>query len=320
MPDGGERWELRRGEEGWPPSLESLEQPPDVIYGMGDRATLTNSCLSVIGARRATPYGLAAARLAGRVAAESGITLVSGGALGCDAASARAALDAGGTTIVVSGTGADKVYPRSSEDVFARARTHGAVISLEPWGAPPKRYTFPRRNPIIAALSQSTVICEAGRHSGTFSTAMAAAQMGRDLYVIPGSIFSPESMGANQLIADGAYIIPSEMDLEQRISLDYGVLRMVREGVPRTEGRIVSALISEPTRADDLARFLGESVVGILGALADYESKGMVRRLPDGRFSLTESAYLAHDRMVRRHGDELAQDGGGGASCQTIGG
>ena len=144
--------------------------------------------------------------------------------------------------------------------------------------------------------------------------------MGRDLYVIPGSIFSPESMGANQLIADGAYIIPSEMDLEQRIALDYGVLRMAREGVPRTEGRIVSALVSEPTRADDLARYLGESVIGILGALSDYESKGMVRRLPDGRFSLTESAYLAHDRMVRRHGDELAQADGRGGSCQTTGG
>ncbi len=300
-------WDLRRGAEGWPSSLEDLEKPPSVIHGIGSPKVLSEKCISIIGARKATPYGLAVARLAGRVAAECGIVVVSGGAMGCDSAAARGALDAGGSTVVVTGTGADMVYPESSADVFARARQQGAVIALEPWGQTARRFAFPKRNQIIAALSQSVVICEAGLRSGTFSTAMAAEQLGRDLYAVPGSIFSPESMGANQLISEGAYVIASELDLEQRISLDYGILRMIREGRPAPEGRILSALISEPVRPDDLARYLEGDILDVLKALADYESRGVVTRLADGRYSLTKEAYLAHEQMMERHGDEISR-------------
>lgn len=313
----GDRWVLTKGDGAWPQALNDLEDPPERVFGIGSRDVLRESCISIIGARRASPYGLSVARLAGRVAAECGIVVVTGGAMGCDVTAARAALDAGGKTIVVTGTGADVTYPRSSEDVFARAVTQGAVVSLENWGQTPRRYAFPKRNRIIAALSQSILICEAGLRSGTFSTALAAGQMGRDLYAVPGSIFSPESMGANQLIAEGAHIIASEIDLEQRISLDFGMLRMVGEGVPRQEGRILSALMSEPTRPDDLARYLAEPVTSILVALSDYEGAGMVKRLPDGRYSLSESAYLARDRMVGHHEKERIgkpdQEGNGDA-------
>ncbi|WP_328585288.1 DNA-processing protein DprA [Olsenella massiliensis] len=219
---------------------------------------------------------------------------------------------AGGRTIIVAGTGADVTYPQSSRDIFLEAPDQGAVVSLEPWGQAPRRYAFPKRNRVIAALSQSLIICEAGLRSGTFSTAVAADDLGRDLYVVPGSIFSPESMGANRLIADGACVIASEMDLEQRIALDYGVLRMVREGARRSEGRLLAALVSEPTRPDDLARYLQQGIVQVLGALADYESRGVVRRLPDGRFSLTETAYLAHGTMGASHDAEPANAGGEG--------
>ena len=313
----GDRWVLMRGDRAWPQTLDDLEDPPERIFGIGSRDVLRESCISIIGARRASPYGLSVARLAGRVAAECGIVVVTGGAMGCDVTAARAALDAGGKTIVVAGTGADVAYPRSSEDVFARATAQGAVVSIEDWGQTPRRYAFPKRNRIIAALSQSILICEAGLRSGTFSTALAAGQMGRDLYAVPGSIFSPESMGANQLIAEGAHIIASEIDLEQRISLDFGMLRMVGEGVPRQEGRILSALMSEPTRPDDLARYLAEPVTSILVALSDYEGAGMVKRLPDGRYSLSESAYLARDKMVGHHEKERIgrpdQEGNGDA-------
>ena len=313
----GDRWVLTKGDGAWPQALDDLEDPPEWVFGIGSRDVLHESCISIIGARRASPYGLSVARLAGRVAAECGIVVVTGGAMGCDVTAARAALDAGGKTIVVTGTGADVTYPRSSEDVFARAVTQGAVVSLENWGQTPRRYAFPKRNRIIAALSQSILICEAGLRSGTFSTALAAGQMGRDLYAVPGSIFSPESMGANQLIAEGAHIIASEIDLEQRISLDFGMLRMVGEGVPRQEGRILSALMREPTRPDDLARYLAEPVTSILVALSDYEGAGMVKRLPDGRYSLSESAYLARDRMVGHHEKERIgrpdQEGNGDA-------
>ncbi len=302
-----QHWELTRGDALYPTALEDLPDPPQRLYGLGNPEVLSERSLSIIGARKATPYGLAAASLGGRVAAECDVVVVSGGAMGCDAAASRAALDAGGKTVVVSGCGADVVYPRSSSDVYERAvKTGGAVVSLQPWGAQPQRWAFPKRNRIIAALSQSVLICEAGVRSGTFSTALAADQIGRDLYVIPGSIFSAESAGANQLIVDGAYIIASEVDLEQRIAFDYGVLRMLRDGDTRPEGRILSSLISEPMRADDLARHLGEPVHRTLSALADYEARGVVMRLPDGRFSLSEAAYSAHGRMLVRHGAELS--------------
>ena len=293
-----ERWELARDDEGYPPALLDLPDPPQRLYGLGDAGALSRPCLSVIGARRATPYGLAAARLAGRVAAQSDVVVVSGGAMGCDAAAARAALDAGGPTVVVSGCGADLVYPSSSSDVFARApREGGAVVSLEPWGSPPRRYAFPKRNRVIAGLSRCIFIAEAGERSGTLGTALVADQIGRGLYAVPGSIFSPESAGANQLISEGAGIICSERDLELRISMDYGALRLVGEEPSRIEGRLLSALVGEPLRADDLARHLGEPVTGVLCALADYESRGIVERLRDGRYSLSSEAYLTQARM-----------------------
>ena len=200
----GPRWELELGGEGYPQSLVELQNPPEVLRGIGDREVLSGPCLAVIGARRATPYGIAAAELAGRVAAECGVTVVSGGAMGCDYAAGMAAAAAGGRTIVVAGTGADVPYPASSTPVFQAAVDSGAVVSLERWGQTPRRYAFPRRNAVVAALCKVLVITEAGQVSGTMSTADAALELGRTLYAIPGSIFSPNSSGTNRLAAEGA--------------------------------------------------------------------------------------------------------------------
>jgi DNA processing protein len=286
-------WELHPDDECYPASVRDLEHPPKIIYGRGNPEILANMGLGVIGARRATPYGLAVASMAGRIAAESGITLVSGGAMGCDAAAARGALDAGGKTIVVSGVGADTVYPRTSRDVFERAvKQDGVVIALVPWGQTPRKGCFPQRNIIIAALSRALLICEAGLRSGTSSTAAAAAEMGREIYAAPGSIFSPESQGANALIRDGGSIVCSEADLEMLISRDFGVLRLVQEQVATPRNRLVSALVASPMRADDLAHSLGEEPLAVLRYLADYEASGMVTRLPDGRYAPTKEALL----------------------------
>lgn len=313
-----ERVILRRGGEGYPPRLLDLPEPPERLYVRGDPNALLQESVSVIGARKATPYGIAASRLAGRVAAECDLTLVSGGAMGCDSAAARGALDAGGRTVVVSGCGANRVYPRSSEDVFERAVAQGgAVVSLEGWDNPPRRYSFPKRNPVIAALSRAVFIAEAGERSGTLGTALAAEQVGRDLYVVPGSIFSPTSQGANQLIADGAYVITSERDLEARISLDYDVVRAsAGDGDGRPMGRVLSALLGEPMRADDLARHLDAPVLDVIRCVSDYEARGVVERMPDGRFSLSAEAYLARERTHVPDGQGtlgLAMEGDAGA-------
>lgn len=287
------RWEIGPHDDEYPQAVKALEKPPTVLHGVGDVSVLNTMCLAVIGARKATPYGISAAYMAGRIAAESGITLVSGGAMGCDAAALRGALDAGGRTIVVSGVGADCVYPKSSSDVFTRCpRQRGAVIALAPWGAPVQRFAFLERNTIIAALSKAVLVSEAGQHSGTTSTALAATELGREVYAIPGSIFSPESRGANELIRDGAHIVCSEQDLEMLISQDYGVLRLVQDELATPRGRVLSALIASPMRADDLANHLGYEPLEMLRILAEHEVSGAVVRLPDGRYAPTQQTLL----------------------------
>ena len=287
------RWELTPADEAYPESLRKLEDAPERLYGLGSPEVLSTMCLAVVGARKATPYGLAIAAMAGRIAAESGITLVSGGALGCDTSAARGALDAGGKTIVVSGAGADRIYPASSADVFHRAVAEGgAVIAQVPWGTSPMPFAFPRRNRIISGLSTAVLVCEAGQRSGTTSTALAAIEQGREVYAAPGSIFSPRSQGANSLIRDGAHIITCESDLEMLISRDFGVLRLVHEQLPTPRGRVLSALIASPMRADDLAAQLGEEPIKILRILAEYEVRGVVEMLVDGRYSPTKETLM----------------------------
>ncbi len=294
VPEGDGRWELTSEDEAFPESVRDLEDLPKVLYGMGSREVLQTRCLAIIGARRATPYGLAVAEMAGRVAAECGITVVSGGALGCDAAALRGAQRAGGATIVVPGTGVDQIYPKSSTDVFEGALKHGCVVGLERWGTPPSRYGFPKRNRLIAALAEALLVTEAGERSGTSSTAAFAIDLNRTLYSVPGCIFSPESVGANKLIVDGALPIVSEEDLEMRISLDFGVMRLVGGGAQRRDlDMVVSALAAMPMRPDDLANRLGKSALSTLRKLAELEASGFVTRLPDGRYAPSRKAFLA---------------------------
>lgn len=293
-------WEIRRGEKGWPPAFEELAQPPEVIYGRGNPEALLGLGVAVVGARRATPYGLAIAQMAARVAAECGAAVISGGAMGCDHAAATGALRAGGTSVIVSGTGADVVYPTSSEDIFSGSLANGgAVISAEPWGTRPRRWAFPKRNALVAALGRVLVVTEAGVRSGTLSTADAAAELGRAVYAIPGSIFSPTSVGTNRLIAEGARAIPDERSLELSLSLDLGVARLPVGGERGPMGPVLSALMASPARPDELAAQLGEDVLALLRTLTDYEARGIVERCADGRYSPSRSWLLGQNGRVR---------------------
>ena len=279
----------------YPPMLRELANPPALLHGRGDPSCLSEKCISIVGARRASPYGLAIAKIAGRVAAECGVVVVSGGAMGCDAAAARAAIAAGGKTVVVSGVGADLVYPSTSQDVYDGAiESGGAVISAEPWGQAPRRWAFPKRNAIIAALSKVLVVTEAGQRSGTMSTADMAIELDRIIYAIPGPIFSPNSWGTNSLANEGGRVIPDESSLEMAISMDYGVMRFASEqsGLSEGMGPVMSALLACPMRPDDLAHALGVEVLSVLRTLTDYEARDFVTRLPDGRYSPSEGFLL----------------------------
>lgn len=288
-------WELRVDDPRYPPMMRDLANPPEVIRGRGDPESLSLPSLSVVGSRRPTPYGKAIARMTGGVAAAGNVCVVSGGAMGCDAEAGRACLAAGGVHVVVSGCGADQVYPSSSADVYERALAcGGAVISAERWGAGPRRYAFPKRNALIAALSKCLVVTEAGSRSGTMSTADAALELGRTVYAIPGSIFSPLSAGTNSLIAEGARIIPDKASLELAISLDYGFLLLREQGRPAQEDALMASLVASPARPDELARELGMQVVECLSALTEREANGQAERLPDGRYCASAAYLMGH--------------------------
>lgn len=293
MGHAGARWSVRRGDGRYPPMLEDLPNPPERLNGVGDPDSLLTPCISIVGARRATPYGLSVAEMAGRVAAECGLTVVSGGAAGCDCAAARGALGAGGRSVVVSGCGADVIYPQSSRDVFERAvSSGGAVVSMEAWGQGPRRWAFPKRNAVIAALSQVLLVTEAGLRSGTMSTASTAVDLDRIVYAVPGSIFSRNSSGTNRLISEGARVMPDEHAISVSIALDYGLARIGPCGTRGKVGPVMSALVASPSRPDELALRLNEDVLTLMRTLAEYEARGIVERLPDGRYSPTRAFFL----------------------------
>lgn len=288
-----EKWEITTEDEDYPQELLLLNHPPEVLYGMGDRSVLRMPCLSIIGARKATPYGMAIAEMSGRCAADNNIVVVSGGALGCDYMAGMAALNAGGKTIVVAGCGADVTYPTTSNELFEAARGgQGAVISLDKWNTPPRRYAFPRRNAVIAALGKVLLVTEAGLCSGTMSTAEFANSLGKTIYAIPGSIFSPTSAGTNRLISEGAQIIPDETSLSIAISLDFDCLVLEHMKHDKKLTPLLSALIASPSRPEELAWRLSENVLTVLNSLTEYEARGMVKRLPDGRYTPSKDFYL----------------------------
>lgn len=284
------RSEVRLGEPDYPSCLLDLADPPKILYVTGDPAHLRLG-LAVIGARRATPYGLGcASRFAGWAAA-SGVCVISGAAIGCDQAAHRAARAVPAPTVAVLGCGADIDYPSGAMSLLADLRSHCAVVSELPWGTHPTRWAFSRRNRIIAALSAAVLVVEAGLPSGTFSTADHALAIGRDVLAIPGSVNAPECRGPNRLIRQGAMPITDASELAD--ALEGAGLLLDRSTPDATEhsGRlcvIERAVRTDPMRPDDLARALTQDVVSVVRILGELELRNRVVRFRDGRYGVPE--------------------------------
>lgn len=292
---GRERFELRKGQEGYPSVLAATPCPPETLRGFGDPSSLAEPSLAIVGARRATPYGLGCAALFAGRAAENGIVIVSGGAVGCDQAAAHSALDHGGRTIVVLGGGADVIYPSNAAELLGRVVDHGgAVISERPWGCPPLRPYFVQRNRIIAGLAKATLIVEAGLPSGTFSTADAALDAGREVLAVPGSIHSPQSHGSNRLITQGAQAVVDLETFGQAIADIYGCLVASQCGdegvlaVPSKIGKeqrtLLEALSAEPMRLERLAAQPSLPRDRFIALISESEAYGLIERGVDGRY------------------------------------
>ncbi len=282
-----ERCELGRDDPLYPRQLLSTPWPPERLYVIGDPSMLRPG-LGVVGARRATPYGLRCATRFAGWAASAGVPVVSGGAHGCDLQAHIAALEASGPTVAVLGCGADVDYPASSAGVLRQLRSRCAVVSELPWGTRPIRHAFVLRNRIIAGLSYALLVVEAGLPSGTFTTANYAADAGRPVLAVPGCITSPGSRGPNRLISDGATPVTDVADLAD--ALRGAGLRPSEaaeadgEASSAVRDRMLGALLAEPSRPDDLARDLDMDLVFVLRRVGELEAKGEVRRYPDGRY------------------------------------
>jgi DNA processing protein len=275
------RFELRLGEADYPSLLSESPDPPARLFGIGDPSLLSPG-LAVIGARKATPYGLHCTTIFAGWAASQGITVISGAAIGCDLTAHRAALAAGGPTVAVLGCGADVDYPTRAASVLRAMREEHCVVSECAWEQEPHRFAFPRRNRIIAGLAAAVLVVEAGMGSGTFSTADAALDAGREVFAVPGSIVSPESRGSNRLIRQGATPITDVSELAA--ALGAGLPQRHKMWVEPSPDPVLRAVLANPSRPDDLARNLNLDVVAVVRALTRLQAGGTVARYADGRY------------------------------------
>lgn len=279
---------LRPGDPGSPEGLGRLRRPPRALYVMGDVSALTEG-LGVVGSRKATPYGVACARLFGGWAAAQGVTVVSGAAIGCDLSAQQAALDAGGRTVAVLGCGADVDYPRSASGLLARLRAgEGAVVSEQPWGTPPQRWQFPERNRIIVALSRALLVVEAGTYSGTTSTVGHAQDCGVEVLAVPGSIFSAGSASCNRMLREGAVPISRVEDLADELAalglLDPVTAADAHDPSEPDRDPVLRAALAGPVDPDDVAEAHRLAPALVLRRLAQLEQQHRIARYPDGRF------------------------------------
>lgn len=295
----GPRHEIKRGEEGFPDALMHIDSPPEKLYVIGDIDCL-NDGLAVVGARKATPYGLLAAKKFTTRAAQKGITIISGGALGCDSAAHRAALESKGKTVAILGGGCDVIYPAQNCSLFQQIIDGGgAILSEHAWDFPPLPHTFRMRNRLIAGLARATLIVEAGIPSGTFSTADDALSSNRDVLVVPGSITSPNSRGTNRLLYQGAIPIVDEESFEDALFNIFGFLKnpSVQKTKDTINDPILRALYANPMRIDELLTLVDtnesatDKIQYLTVHLAELQHTGKIAAYPDGTFGPAEKAF-----------------------------
>jgi DNA processing protein len=266
----------------YPANLREIDAPPPVLYVRGALTPADAMAVAIVGTRRTSAYGREVAHLSATEFAHNGVTVVSGLALGVDAIAHRAALDAGGRTIAVLGSGVDQLYPAQNRELAQQIMRQGAVISEYPIGTRPEANNFPPRNRIISGLSRGVVVVEAGAQSGSLITADFAAEQGRDVFAVPGSILHPGSSGCNQLIRDGATPFLSVNDVLDQ--LDFARLHVqhtVRQSTPHDplESELLANLSHEPRHVDELTRRLAWSSAQVSSTLTIMELKGLVRQV-----------------------------------------
>ena len=275
-------------DEGYPDRLREIPQSPPVIYVKGELLPKDDWSVAIVGTRRLTAYGRQVTEKIAERMAQAGVTVVSGLARGVDGIGHRAALDSGGRTIAVLGSGLDQIYPPEHRKLAERIVRKGALVTDYPLGTKPEASNFPPRNRIISGLSLATVIVEAGRRSGALITADFAAEQGKDVFAVPGNIFSPKSLGTNKLIQEGAQVLLNPQEILETLDLTrINELSEARTILPTnaTEAELFSVLTHEPMHVDEIRNLTELSIETVTATLALMELKGMVRQVGGMRYT-----------------------------------
>jgi len=292
-------------DEAYPARFDDLPDAPFVLYAAGRLDLLTERrCFGVVGTRRPTPYGRDAARALCGEMAHRGFTVVSGMARGIDTASHRASLEAGAGTVGVLGTGIDRIYPPENRELFERTRREGLLLTEFPPGEDPRAGNFPRRNRLIAALSEGVLVVEMSLKSGAQHTVNYALELGREVFAVPGPIGSEVSQGTNQLIRDGARLVTGVEDILEELRPGVFVPAAASNGqslaadethapapvsdeLPAEERALLLAMGPTPRHVDHLTEEAGLGPSRTLAALLGLELAGLVESLPGKHFRRT---------------------------------
>lgn len=283
--------QLSRDDPEYPELLGHIPDPPAMLFYRGDLRLLTTPCIGVVGTRKLTPYGKQAATAVTRDLVRHGFTIVSGLALGADTAAHNAALEHGGNTIAILGTGVDDgtIFPQSNVTLARTILDKGGLIMSEyAAGTHGAKFTFPRRNRIISGLSKGVVVIEADEKSGALITARCALEQNRDVFAVPGPIFSPRSIGPNRLIQSGAKLVLSAADIIQ----EYQELplfahnRSRQQGTPLEEKIISIIEIHGQPFIDTIIAESGNQAHHVISALSMLELRGAIKSTPGGKYFL----------------------------------
>ena len=278
---------LTLADDDYPRPLLEIADPPPVLYLKGRRELLGKPGLAVVGSRNATPSGLQNAEAFSRSLSEAGFTIVSGMALGIDAAAHRGGLAGGGSSIAVVGTGLDLVYPARNKALAHDLAENGLIVSEFALGTPALAQNFPRRNRIISGLSRGVLVVEAALASGSLITARQAGEQGREVFAIPGSIHSPFSKGCHQLIKQGAKLVDEANDI--LVELHWGGARASAATAGSSVGEtaddpLLAAMGFDPVSIDTLLGRVKMPTDQLIARVTELELDGAIASMPGGKY------------------------------------
>ena len=270
------------GQESYGPELLRSPAPPPALFVWGDAACLQRPMIAIVGTRGASVYGKAVAQKFAEAFVRAGVVVVSGGAMGIDENAHLGALEAGGQTVAVFANGADVVQPPKNGPLFERIRTQGCLVSPFAVGAPALEFRFKPRNELIAAMSLAVVVVEVPERSGALMTCTAAADLGREVFVVPGTIDRPGFRGSHRLVREGATLVDDPCQVLEPLGIEPSSRAAVASAANERQQSILAALTAEPQAPEKIVVQVGLQASEVLAELTEMELEGLIVRSGTG--------------------------------------